>query len=312
LMAKLDYDAAAKELQRLSRRHRSNAQIAALQATCCHMLNDTRRARALYEKARSLDSSLIHELGPYSGLLLATSQEPYAVYQLGSELLKVDQSRPEGWVAMARYFLMTGQTQEALAIVWKAQTLAPSHADAYYAEGTIQMASECPEEAAEAFVKAHELERSALTYRGVVEAYVRCGKYKEAFLAAKEAAELMPRSAGALAMVGVVLSHSPESYSKAVKLLEAALDIDHRCTEAIAALASLYVSNERFADAIKLLEKHLPENESDEMFTRYADVLTLANELPKAAVNYTTALSLNPANERAKTGFERVDRLLHP
>ncbi|KAJ1965939.1 hypothetical protein GGI12_000417 [Dipsacomyces acuminosporus] len=312
LMAKLGYHAAAKELQILSRRHRNNAQIIALQATCWYMLNDTRRAKVFYDKARSLDPSLFHEMGTYSNLLYSTSGDAYSVYRLGNELLKVDQTKPEGWVAMARYFLMTGQIQEALAIVWKAQTLAPSYEDAYYAEGTIQMASDCPEEAAEAFLKAHELRRNTLTYRGVVEAYIQCGKYKEAFLVAKEAAELMPTHAAALAMVGVVLSHSPESYAKAVKLLESALDIDHRCTEAISALASLYVSNERFADAIKLIEKYLPENETDEMFTHYADVLTLANELPKAAVNYTAALALNPANERAKTGFDRVDRLLHP
>ncbi|KAJ2844546.1 hypothetical protein IWW36_005144, partial [Coemansia brasiliensis] len=64
--------------------------------------------------------------------------------------------------------------------------------------------------------------------------------------------------------------------------------------------------------AIELLEKYLPENESDDMYTRYADVLTLANELPKAAVNYTAALELNPNNERAKVGYDRVDRLMHP
>ncbi|KAJ2696747.1 Anaphase promoting complex subunit 7, partial [Coemansia spiralis] len=183
---------------------------------------------------------------------------------------------------------------------------------AYYAEGEIQMASGCAEEAVDVYLKAHELAPSALTYRGIVESYVQCGKYKEAFLYAKEAAELMPRHAGALAAVGSVLSHSAESHDKAVQLLEAALELDPRCAAAVSALASLHVSTQQLPAAIALLEKHLPENESDDMYARYADVLTLAGRLPEAATNYTAALSLNPDNTRAKTGFDRVDRLMHP
>ncbi|KAJ2449732.1 Anaphase promoting complex subunit 7 [Coemansia sp. RSA 2336] len=311
MMLRLEYRAAIAEYQRLARRHRANAQVIAQQATCHYMLNETRKAQLLYERARALDASLMQDMGVFAGLLMQ-SNDTYAVYGLGNQLLKTDQMRPEGWVAMARYFLMNGQTQEALAIVWKAQTLAPDYAEAYYVEGAIQMASGSADEAADMYLKAHGIERNALTYRGIIEAYVRCGRYKNAFLYAKELAELMPQNAAALAMVGMVLSHSPESHEKAAKLLVGALELDSRCTEAIAALASLYVTNEQLPQAIDLLEKYLPENESDDMYTRYADVLTLANELPKAAVNYTAALELNPNNERAKVGYDRVDRLMHP
>ncbi|KAJ1732896.1 Anaphase promoting complex subunit 7 [Coemansia biformis] len=312
MMLRLEYRAAAAEFQRLARRHRGNAHVLAQQATCHYMLNEVQKARTLYEMARSLDGSLVQEMGVYSGLLAAVSRDPHTVYRLGNHLLKTDQARPEGWVAMARYFLVRAQTQEALAIVWKAQTLAPDYAEAYYAEGEIQMASGCAEEAADVFQKAHELAPSALTYRGIVDAYVQCGKYKEAFLYAKEAAELIPRHAGALAAVGIVLSHSPESHDKAAQLLEAALGLDPRCTEAIAALASLHVATQQLPAALALIEKYLSENDSDDMYTRYADVLTLASRLPEAAANYTTALTLNPDNERARTGFDRVDRLMHP
>ncbi|KAJ1944549.1 Anaphase promoting complex subunit 7 [Kickxella alabastrina] len=309
LMQKLEYRRAVSELQRLGRRHRGNALIVALQATCYYMLEEPRRARALYERARVLDSGLISEMATYADLLASDS---LAVYTLGSQLLKTDQARAEGWVAMARYFLATGQTQEALAIVWKAQVLAPGCAEAHSAEGTIQLAAGSPEEAAEAFLKAHELSRSMLTFRGLVDSYVRCAKYKEAFMYAKEAAELMPRHAGTLAMVGMVLSHSVESSDKAARLLQAALEIDCHCTEAVTALASLHVANQQFDAAVALIEKYLPDNESDDMYTHYADVLTLANELPKAAVNYNTALSINPDNERARVGYERIDKLMHP
>ncbi|KAJ1881313.1 Anaphase promoting complex subunit 7 [Coemansia sp. RSA 1722] len=310
LMQRLEYRAAAAELQRLARRrHRGNARIVALAATCHFMLNEVRRARMLYERARMLDPGLMDEMATYAELLAA---DRLAVYALGNQLLKTDQARPEGWIAMARYFLAVGQTQEALAIVWKAQGLAPDCAEAYCTEGAIQMAADCPEEAAEAYLKGHELARNARTFRGVVQAYVRCSKFKEAFVYAKEAAELMPKHAGALALVGIVLSHSPESSDKAARLLQAALDIDCRCTEAVGALASMHVAAQRLDAALGTIEKYLPDNESEEMYTRYADVLTLANELPKAAANYTTALTINPDYERARVGWERVDKLMHP
>ncbi|KAJ1840694.1 Anaphase promoting complex subunit 7 [Coemansia sp. RSA 2708] len=311
MMQRLEYRKAAAELQRLARRQRANAQVVALQATCHYMLDERRKAHLLYERARALDAALVQEMGAYSGLLMQLG-DTYAAYGLGSELLKADQTRPEGWIAMARYLQMSGQTQEALAIAWKAQALAPGCAEAYCAEGSIQLAGGSAEEAAEVFLKAHALARSAQTYRGVVEAHVRCGRYKEAFVHAKELAELMPAHAAALAMVGVVLSHSAEGHDKAARLLQAALDADPRCTEALAALASLHVASQQLDAAVALLERYLPDNETDDMYTRYADVLTLANELPKAAVNYTVALELNPANERAKIGFDRVDRLMHP
>ncbi|ORX68512.1 TPR-like protein [Linderina pennispora] len=268
LVARLAYAEAIKEFQKMLRRHRDSAPLLAQQATCHYMLND---------KALLVDPSLMLEMGTYSDLLQSCDQDAYSVYQLGTELLKTDETRPEGWVAMARYLMMAGQMQEALAIVWKAQTLAPDSADAFYAEGAIQMASECPEEAAEAYLKAHSLRRSALTYRGIMDAYLQCGRYKDAFVVAKEAAELMPNHAGTLAMIGRVLSHSPESYDRAVALLKSALQIDRR--------SSLYGSTGQHSEAIAMMEKFLPENESDALYTVYADILTLANELPRAAGN---------------------------
>ncbi|KAJ1950675.1 Anaphase promoting complex subunit 7 [Linderina pennispora] len=312
LVARLAYAEAIKEFQKMLRRHRDSAPLLAQQATCHYMLNDVRKARALYEKALLVDPSLMLEMGTYSDLLQSCDQDAYSVYRLGTELLKTDETRPEGWVAMARYLMMAGQMQEALAIVWKAQTLAPDSADAFYAEGAIQMASECPEEAAEAYLKAHSLKRSALTYRGIMDAYLQCGRYKDAFVIAKEAAELMPSHAGTLAMIGRVLSHSPESYDRAVALLKSALQIDRRCADAVEALASLYGSTGQHSEAIAMMEKFLPENESDALYTVYADILTLANELPRAAENYAVALDMNPNNERARTGLDRVDRLMHP
>ncbi|KAJ2788256.1 hypothetical protein GGI15_000061 [Coemansia interrupta] len=307
LVQGLQYGRAVEVLRRM----RPQPQVTALLATCHMMLGQTRRAAELYRKARQMDPALLAEMPEYAELL-ASLGDRLDVYALGSDLLRIDQTRAAGWVAMARYFLCLGQLQEALALAWKAQGLEPSSSAAYSAEGAVQMALGAHDDACEAYLRAHMLARSAGTFQGLVDAHVRAGRFKEAFVYAKEMAELMPRCAPALAAVGLVLSHSPESAEKAQRLLQAALDIDPMCTQAIAALASLHVAAGAVDKAVELVEKYLPQNDTDDMYTRYADLLTLANELPQAAANYTTALTINPDNERARVGFDRVDKLMHP
>ncbi|KAJ1947426.1 hypothetical protein FBU59_001873 [Linderina macrospora] len=314
LVARLAYAQAIDEIQRLVRRHGNVASLVALQATCHYMLNDGRRAQALYMKARKLDPSLMVEMGTYADLLRTTTTDDneHKLYELGSALLQTDQTRAEGWTTMARYLLLRGQLQEALAISWKAQALAPGSADAFYIEGVIQMAAVCPEEAADAFLKAHMLARNALTYRGIVDAYLACARYKDAFVVAKEAAELMPAHAQTLTMVGKVLSHSADTHEKAAELLRMALREDRRCADAVDALASLYAATGRHDEAIAVMDEFLAENPSDALHAKLADILTLADQLPRAAENYAVALDINPGNERARVGLNRVDRLMNP
>ncbi|KAJ2072184.1 hypothetical protein GGH13_002860 [Coemansia sp. S155-1] len=311
LMRQFDYVGAGSELRRLGHRHRASARIVALQATCRFNLGEDRQARVLFEKAVAMDDALFDEMGAYTALL-ARMGDRLGVYSLGRRLLRADAARAEGWVAMARYLEMTGRAQDSLAVAWKAQALAPRLADAFLAEGSAQMAAASYADAATAFLRAHALAPSAYSYAVVVDALVRGERLKDAFVYAREAAELMPRHPAALAMVGSVLAHSAESADKAERLLVAALDLDQRNEAAVAALAALFVAAGRLPDAVALLERHLAEIPTDDMYTRYADVLTLANDLPGAAVSYAEALSINPENARARAGHDRVDRLMLP
>ncbi|KAJ2008485.1 hypothetical protein GGI04_000598 [Coemansia thaxteri] len=311
LMRRFDYASASSELRRLARRHRSSARIVALQATCRFNLSDDRGARVLFERALAMGDTLFDEMGVYAALLARTADR-LGAYTLGRRLLRADATRAEGWVAMARYLELAGRAQDALAVAWKAQALAPRLPDAFLAEGAAQLGAGSAADAATAFARAHALAPSAYTYASLVNALVLSGQLKEAFVYAREAAELMPRHPAALAMVGSVLAHSPESADKAERLLTAALDLDRRNADAVSSLAALFVATGRVPDAAALLERHLPEIPTDDMHTRYADVLTLANDLPQAAVNYAAALHMNPDNQRARAGYERVDRLMNP
>ncbi|KAJ1671641.1 Anaphase promoting complex subunit 7 [Coemansia sp. RSA 25] len=314
LMRRLDYAGALAELRRLSRRRgHAGARVVALQASCRFQLGDDAGARALFERAAALDAALFDEMGAYAALL-ARQGDRLAVYALARRLLRGDVARAEGWVAMARFLALAGRAQEALGVAWKAQALAPRLAAAFDAEGAAQLAAGCAADAAAAFARAHALAPSAHSYGALAGALVRSGRLKDAFACAREAAEKMPRHAATLAMVGAVLSHSAEgaASASAERLLRAALAIDRRSAEAVDALAALHVAAGRVADAAALLARHLPEIPTAAMHATYADVLTLANDLPQAQAHYATALHIDPANARARAGYDRVDRLLHP
>ncbi|KAJ2835541.1 Anaphase promoting complex subunit 7 [Coemansia sp. 'formosensis'] len=312
LIRRFDYAAAAQELRHLCKR--GGIQLAALvaqQATCHAQLGDDRRARALFARAAAMDAGLFAGMGAYAAVL-ARGGDAAGVYALGRRLLRADSGRAEGWVAMARFLALAGRAQDALAVAWKAQALAPRLSDAWLAEAAAQAAAGAHEDAAAAALRAHALGASAMTYAAAVDALVRAGRLKDAFVYAREAAERMPRLPQALAMVGGVLAHSPESHAKAEALLRAALSADCRCAEAVGALAALLAAQARVDEAVALIEDHLPVIPTADMHARYADVLTLANQLPAAAAAYAAALDLNPDCARARAGFDRVDRLLQP
>ncbi|KAJ2825310.1 Anaphase promoting complex subunit 7, partial [Coemansia furcata] len=311
LIRRFDYAAAAQELRRMARRHGASAALVAQQATCHAHLGDDRRARALFARAAAMDAGLFAGMGAYAAVL-ARGGDAAAVYALGRRLLRADSGRAEGWVAMARFLVLAGRAQDALAVAWKAQALAPRLPDAWLAEGAAQAAAGAFEDAAAACLRAHALGASAMTYAAAVDALVRAGRLKDAFVYAREAAERMPQLPAALAMVGGVLAHSPESAAKAEALLRAALAADCRCADAVGALAALLVAQDRVDEAVALIADHLPVIPSADMHARYADVLTLANQLPAAAAAYAAALDLNPDCARARAGFDRVDRLLQP
>ncbi|KAJ1919246.1 hypothetical protein H4219_002097 [Mycoemilia scoparia] len=310
-MYQLNYQKAIRYFKAIVKQHPSNARVVALIGTCYFQLGQMENAMAFYLRARKINPKLMSEMDKYANLLQLQGHSDI-LQRLSDELLRIDYDKPEGWIAAARYFQLKGELKDALAMIWKAQALNVSHAEAYYAEGNIHMQLEQSLEALESFRQAHIISRDAKTYKGLLESYILLSRYKDALVLAKDVVDLMPKNAGALTMVGLVLSHSPDSYDKAVRILKSALEIDIRCSDAVAALASLYVSNEHLDKAISLIESSLPYNDTDVMHTRFADVLTLDNQLEKATIHYKNALSINPSNERAKLGLDRVDRMMNP
>ncbi|KAJ1569221.1 Anaphase promoting complex subunit 7 [Cladochytrium tenue] len=81
---------------------------------------------------------------------------------------------------------------------------------------------------------------TALCVKGLMESYMACGRFKEALTVAQDSVMAMPKNAGALTLVGIVLSHIPDCKDKvrssATMALRKALQADPKCLEALFAI----------------------------------------------------------------------------
>ncbi|KAJ2890582.1 hypothetical protein GGI21_006120, partial [Coemansia aciculifera] len=182
MMRRLAYADAAAALRRVARRFPGLAARAlAMQATCHFELGAAERARKMFAQAAAIDPPLVDGLAAYAGTL-ARLGDRLALYALGRRLLAGDAGRAEGWVAMARFLLLSGRVSEALAVAWKAQAASPRLPDAFLAEGEAQMAAGAPADAVAALERAHAIAPSAQTYAALVAALVAAGRVKDAFV----------------------------------------------------------------------------------------------------------------------------------
>ncbi|GJP36286.1 hypothetical protein CLOM_g20813 [Closterium sp. NIES-68] len=295
-----------------------------------------------YQKARTLDPFNISCMDDYA-LLLLSRRSPSSssalpapnlqveaghlggagggaggveLKRLAAEMLGVGAGRAEAWVVAAALWMSKGERGSAMAYVEKALQLDDHHFPALLAKGAILLHADRSETAAVAaaaaaiFRRAYTQKQDLRVFQGLVRAYLRIPKLKEAIAAAREAVKAFPNSASALSLLGEVYLQHGDSRDKARKVFEAALRMDSRCGAAVTGLADAHSMDGRHAAAVDVLERHLAVDASDWIHVKLGFVHMAANRLPDALHHLQTALSINPSNENAKRGLNRIDKLL--
>ncbi|KAL0457369.1 UNVERIFIED_CONTAM: Anaphase-promoting complex subunit [Sesamum latifolium] len=95
---------------------------------------------------------------------------------------------------------------------------------------------------------------------------------------------------------------------KAKKFYESALRLEPGFLGAALALAELHVMEGRNGDAVSLLERYLKDWADDSLHVKLAQVFAATNMLQDALSHYQAALRMNPQNEAAKKGLERLEK----
>ncbi|KAJ3414842.1 Anaphase-promoting complex subunit 7 [Chytridiales sp. JEL 0842] len=230
--------------------------------------------------------------------------------KLAEDLIRLGENRPEGYVAMASYLETKGDLKTAVGYVDRAISLDREHAQAYVVKGSLLLSLNRPVEAISAFRVSHRLSRNVVTYRGLMECYLSLNRLKEALSMAKESVMLMPQSARALTLVGIVLSHMPNGAERARMAFNKALAVDPKCGEAVIALVGALNGEQKFDESIKILENCLNYQNSHLFHTRLAEVCILAKNYDKANDHFNTALTLNPEYEVAREGLVKLEKII--
>lgn len=302
-----DYKGALENFNSLGQRFPNNLHLLleSAKAEMTIMKND--EAAHSFEKARQIDQFNISSLDEYA-MLLRTRGEQLNLNRLVHELINVDATRPEVWVAAAVYWEMRDDKIRALSYADKGMRVDERHTSAYIVKGNICLTLNRPEAAVMAFRKAQQLKPDLRSYQGLVRSYLAIPKHKEALYAAREAVKAMPQSAKALTLVGDVYAHHPDGRDKARRFYESALRLEPTYLGAVLALAELYGMEGRNEEAILLLQRYLKTWADDGLYTKLAQILAASNKLGDSLFHYQSALSINPENDAAKKGLERLEK----
>ncbi|KAJ7980229.1 anaphase-promoting complex subunit 7 [Quillaja saponaria] len=259
-----------------------------------------------FEKARSIDPYIITYMDEYA-MLLKIKSDHSKLNKLVHDLLSIDPTRPEVFVALSVLWERKDE-RGALSYAEKSIRIDERHIPGYIMKGNLLLTMKRTEAAVSAFRGAQELRPDIRSYQGLVHSYLALSKIKDALYASREAMKAMPQSAKALKLVGDVHASNSGGREKAKKFYESALRLEPGYLGAALALAELHVIEGRNGDAVSLLERYLKDWADDSLHVKLAQVFAATNMLQEALSHYQAALRLNPQNEAAKRGLERLEK----
>ncbi|THG23975.1 hypothetical protein TEA_017012 [Camellia sinensis var. sinensis] len=272
-------------------------------------------------EVRSIDPYIVTYMDEYA-MLLKIKSEHSKLHKLVHDLLNTDPTRPEAFVALSVLWERKDE-RGALSYAEKSIRIDERHIPGYIMKGNLFLSMNQPQAAVVAFRGAQELRPDLRSYQeteepgvirnscllpGLVHSYLALSKIKEALHAAREAMKAMPQSAKALKLVGDVHASNSGGREKAKKFYESALRLEPGYLGAASALAELHVIEGRNGDAVSLLERYLKDWADDSLHIKLAQVFAATNMLQDALSHYQAALRINPQNEAAKKGLERLEK----
>ncbi|XP_057429582.1 anaphase-promoting complex subunit 7 [Lotus japonicus] len=305
-LASNDYKGALELYADLLQRFPNNIHLLLEIAKVEAIIGKNEEAIMNFEKARSIDPYIITYMDEYA-MLLKLKSEYSKLNKLVHDLLSIDPARPEVFVALS---VLWERKDEKRALSYAEQSIRMDerHIPGYLIKGHLLLTMKRAEAAVSAFRGAQELRPDIRSYQGLVHTYLALSKIKEALYASREAMKAMPQSAKALKLVGDVHASNSGGREKAKKFYESALRLEPGYLGAALALAELHVIEGRNGDAVSLLERYLKDWADDSLHVKLAQVFAATNMLQEALSHYQAALRLNPHNEAAKRGLERLEK----
>ncbi|XVF28370.1 hypothetical protein REPUB_Repub15cG0023700 [Reevesia pubescens] len=305
-IASNDYKGGLELFAELLQRFPNNIHILLEMAKVEAIIGKNDEAIMNFEKVRSIDPYVVTYMDEYA-MLLKMKSDYSKLNKLVHDLLSIDPTRPEVFVALSVLWERKDE-RGALSYAEKSIKIDERHIPGYIMKGNLLLSLKRPESAVMAFRGAQELRADLRSYQGLVHSYLAFFKVKEALYTAREAMKAMPQSAKALKLVGDVHASNSGGREKAKKFYESALRLEPGYLGAALALAELHVIEGRNGDAVSLLERYLKDWADDSLHVKLAQVFSATNMLQDSLSHYQAALRINPQNDAAKKGLERLEK----
>ncbi|RZC80840.1 hypothetical protein C5167_043412 [Papaver somniferum] len=305
-IASNDYKGGLELFAEILQRFPSNVHILLEVAKVEAIIGKNDEAMMNFEKARSYDPYVIDYMDEYA-MLLKTCSDSSKLNRLVHDLLSIDPTRPEVCVALSVLWERKDE-RRAMAYVDKCLRIDDRHIAGHIMKGNLFLSLGRPDNALASFRAAQELRPDLRSYQGLVRSYLSLAKTKEALHSAREAMKAMPQSAKALKLVGDVHASITTGREKAKKFYESALRLEPGFLGAALALAELHVVEGRNGEAVTLLERYLKDWADDSLHIKLAQVFAATNMLQEALSHFQAAMRINPQNETAKKGLERLEK----
>lgn len=308
-------------------------QIALLQTknpTC----DEAHAADLTFQKIRDLDYHLMEGMDSYA-TILAKQCNVSELGRLSSDLLAIDDKRPEAWFSLAMYHDSRGDSEKALMFIDKAISCDSNNASCHMLKGSMLLSQGRSDMAGSCFFRANEIKRDIASYEGLVESCLRSKRYKEAICTAKEAMAFAPRDSRALCLVGLALSRAISvskdrdsgGQERAKKALRKAIALDPLAIRPLLALADLYMADGDIDSCIDMLKKSINDGGETEITgtspmlsrvysrqvilnSKLGDVYSEDRKFEDAISCYHKALSMNPDCVEARRGLENLEHLM--
>eukprot|EP00052_Salpingoeca_macrocollata_P024589 m.220771 g.220771 ORF g.220771 m.220771 type:complete len:540 (-) comp22278_c0_seq4:30-1649(-) len=313
---KKDYKAAIQRFSALQTEFPRDPYVAAFLAHCEWKRGLLPQAKAAFEEARSIDEHAMDFVDTYAHVLVAQGAE-VTLSTLCQKMLSTCRTRVETWLTLGRYCQLLCENsrndtaarihaRRGLGFVEKAEEIDKGHPEVYMIKGTLLLGLDKAELATMAFRQAFDISRDFSAYQGLVSCYLASDRVTDALHTAKEAHESMRMNPRALTLLGVACARCEAGGEKARKAFTNALQADPECMDAVFALVEINVEEEKFDEAIKLLEINLHKSRTDYMYRRMGDVYMMKRDFDQALKHYELALGVNPGYEPAAEGRSKA------
>jgi len=304
-----EYDVAVRELRGLEDRGYVRGSVGVLvdQGLAHHWAGEVDQAVSVLSRAASLAPHNLRGMDSLAALLAQTGKVR-ELESLATRLMGVSEEQPQSWVAMGHFCHLNKKSPKAVYFAHKACLLDTRNVEALLLKGQVLLDLKKLPDAMNHFREALQLAPHRFeAHRGMVDCYLGLSRQREAVTVATGACKHLSNSPRSLTLYATVLLKEPLSCARAKSLLEKAAGTGH--LPAVYLLVELLDREGATQRAVDLLTSQLVHTSTATLHQKLGDMLVRVGQgqEEKAVEHYSRALALDPKNEGAIQGLQKME-----